>query len=179
MKGSHEPFFMDENGNFNYNSTAVKQTAGNLRMILDYIKLLKEKDLYDDTTIIITADHGLTGTITKLDGPRSISLLVKYPGVNDGKPLTYNSAPVNHDNIRATVLKQLGLDYSDYGPAIDDVAEDAEVTRYFYMSGADGNPGLHRDTNLITYKIEGDINDFNNWSIVEKKPIEYPFYDAN
>ncbi len=179
MKGSHEPFFMDENGNFSYNSTAVKQTAGNLRMILDYIKLLKEKDLYDDTTIIITADHGLTGTITKLDGPRSISLLVKYPGVNDGKPLTYNSAPVNHDNIRATVIKQLGLDYSDYGPAIDDVAEDAEVTRYFYMSAADGNPGLHRDTNLITYKIEGDINDFNNWSIVEKKPIEYPFYDAN
>jgi len=179
MKGSHEPFFMDENGNFTYNSTAEKQTAGNLRMILHYINLLKEKDLYDDTTIIITADHGLTGTITKLDGPRTISLLVKYPGVNEGKPLSYNSAPVSHDNIKSTVLKELGLDYSNYGPAIDEVAEDANVTRYFYMSAADGNPGLHRDTKLITYKIEGNVNDFANWSIVEEKDIEYPFYDAN
>lgn len=179
MKGSHEPFFMDENGNFTYSSTAEKQTAGNLRMILDYIKLLKEKDLYDNTTIIITADHGLTGTITELDYPRTISLLVKYPGVNDGKPLSYNSAPVNHDNIRSTILKELGIDYSAYGPAIDDVAEDANVTRYFYMSAADGNPGLHRDHELVTYKIEGDINDFKNWSIVERKRIEYPFYDAN
>ena len=179
MKGSHEPFFMDENGNFTYNSTAEKQTAGNLRMILDYIKLLKEKNLYDNTTIIITADHGLTGTITELDGPRTISLLVKYPGVNDGKPMTYNSAPVSHDNIRATVLKELGIDYSAYGPAIDDVAEDADVTRYFYMSAADGNPGLHRDHELVTYKIEGDINDFNNWTIVDRKRIENPFYDAN
>lgn len=179
MKGSHDPFQMDENGNYTPYSTAEKQTAGNLRMILDYIKLLKEKNLYDNTTIIITADHGLTGTIPKLDGPRTISLLVKYPGVNDGKPLTYNSAPVNHDNIRATILKELGIDYSAYGPAIDDVAEDAEVTRYFYMSGADGNPGFHRDHNFITYKIDGNANDFNNWTIVDKKRIEYPFYDAN
>ena len=179
MKGSHDPFQMDENGNYTPYSTAEKQTAGNLRMILDYIKLLKEKNLYDNTTIIITADHGLTGTISELDGPRTISLLVKYPGVNDGKPLTYNSAPVSHDNIRATILKELGIDYSAYGPAIDDVAEDAEVTRYFYMSGADGNPGFHRDHNFITYKIDGNANDFNNWTIVDKKRIEYPFYDAN
>lgn len=178
MRGAHEPFFMDENGTFTYTSTAIKQTAGNLRMILHYIECLKEEGLYDDTTIIITADHGLTGTIPELDYARTISLLVKPAGETEGKPLTTNTAPVTHDNIRSYVLKALGIDYSSYEPAIDDIAEDAEVTRYFYMSGSDAIR-LHRDHNLVTYKIEGDANDFNNWTIVEKKPIEYPFYDAN
>lgn len=178
MRGAHEPFQMDENGNFTYVSSSEQQLAGNLRMIFNYVSQLKEKGLYDDTTIIVTADHGLTGTVQKLEYPRTISLLVKPAGEASGLPMQYNSAPVCHDNIRSYVLKCLGIDYSSYEPAIDDIAEDAQVTRYFYMSAAD-ELLLHRDHKLITYKIEGNVHDINSWSFVEEIDIEYPFYDAN
>ncbi len=178
MQGSHDPYSMNENGEYDKTATAEQQTAGNLKMILDYIEMLKEKGVYDDTTIIITADHGLTGTLTQLDYPRTITCMIKYPGVNDGEELKNSSAPINHDNIRATIVKHLGLDYSSYGLAVDDVPEDAEVTRYFYMSASEKNKGLYRDYKLVTYAITGNVQDFNNWKIVDTKRIEYPFYDV-
>lgn len=179
MQSSHDPYTMNENGEYDKSATVAQQTAGNLNMILDYIELLKEHGVYDDTTVIITADHGITGTRTELDFPRTITCMIKYAGENSGEPLKNSTAPINHDNIRATVVKSLGIDYSSYGPAVDDVSEDADVTRYFYMSASDKYKGLHRDYNLITYAITGDIRDFANWSIVDKKRIEYPFYDVN
>lgn len=178
MQGSHDPFVMNENGEYDRTASAEQQTAGNLNMIKKYIELLKEQGVYDDTTIIITADHGLTGTITELDYPRTITCMVKYPGASEAEKIETNSAPINHDNIRATVLKYLGIDHSVYGPAVDEVPEDAEITRYFYMSAADKNKGLHRDYDLVTYEITGDIRDFENWKIIDRKRIEYPFYDA-
>lgn len=178
MRGSHDPYVMDENGNRVEKAYAYQQTAGNLRMIFNYIDQLKQEGIYDDTTIIIMADHGQTGTIEHLDDMRSISLMVKPAGVSGGTAeLPYNSAPLNQDNIRSYILKSFGIDYSAYGPAIDDIDENAQITRYFYMSGSDALK-IHRDDHLVTYKIDGDINDFNNWSIEEEHKIEYPFYDA-
>ncbi len=178
MRGSHDPFVMDENGNrvSSKDTDVHRQTAGNLRAIVNYMNLLKEKDMYDDTTVIIMADHGFTGTIPELDGARTISLYVKPAGQRSDEMLS-TAAPVTHDNVRSTVMKSLGLDHSDYAPALDEIAENADITRYFYMSGCDPLR-LHRDTNLVTYKVEGDANEFSNWSLVTKKPIEHPFYDA-
>ncbi len=182
MRGAHDPWVMDENGNNAGTTDEYRQTAGNMRMILEYIDQLKENGVYDDTTIIITADHGKTGNLKELDTYRSISLLIKPAGEESNDAMKYNKAPLNHRNIQAYILKSLGLEYSDYGAAVDEVAEDAKVTRYFYMSAANIETWItgqtKRDTDIVTYKIEGDIRDFDNWSIVERKPIKYPFYDS-
>ncbi|MCI8332725.1 MAG: sulfatase-like hydrolase/transferase [Clostridiales bacterium] len=184
MQGSHDPYVMDVDGSTPEGGTGgegkwrpYRQTAGNLNMILDYIKYLKEMDLYEDTTIIITADHGDTGTLEELDYQRIISLMVKPGGANADVPIQYSSAPLSVKNIQATVLKSLGIDHEDYGPAIDEVAEDADVVRYFWMSGSDPFQ-TKRDYHLVTYEIRGDIKDFNNWKIVSKEKILYPYYDA-
>ena len=185
LRGAHDPYVMDENGNTPEGGSggpsgwdAYPQIIGNMNMILEYIQQLKEKGLYEDTTIIITADHGLTGTLEELDYARSITLMVKPKGANAGEPLRYNSAPLTPENIQATILRDLGIDYEAYGQAVDEVPEDAQITRYFYMSGSDPL-NIKRDYNLVTYKIEGDIKDFSNWSIESKERIQYPFYDAD
>ena len=77
-------------------------------------------------------------------------------------------------NLRPTVLKEMGLEYKSYGTPFDEVAEDADITRYVYASGASEDLKI-REENLITYEIKGDANDFNNWVIIDKSPIEYPF----
>ena len=52
------------------------------------------------------------------------------------------------------------------------------MVRYFWMCGTDPLK-TRRDVNLITYEIRGDANNFKNWTIVSKEPIQYPYYDAN
>ena len=150
-------------------------------MIGQYIADLKELGLYEDTTIIITADHGRTGYFKRLEEDtysqtRQITLMVKPAGVSDGQPLKYDSRPLSQDNIRATVLKALDIDYSAYGRAIDDVPLDDKTPRYFYLNSSEG---YIRDKELVTYEIVGNIRDPKNWTIVDVKEIEYPFYDAN
>ncbi len=185
MSGAHDPYVMDVDGSTPIGGTGgatgwdpFRQLTGNINMILEYVQQLKDAGLYDDTTVIITADHGYTGTLEELDWGRSIAFLMKPQGAETGEPIRYNSAPLTHANIQASILKELGIDYEAYGQAADEVPEDAQITRYFYMSGSD--PALiKRDYNLVTYKIEGKVRDFSNWSIESKKRIEYPFYDAD
>ncbi len=179
MQGSHDPYIMDEYGNriTGAETTMYQQTKGNLNIIVEYIENLKNLGLYDDTTIIVTADHGWTGTMERLDKPRLISLFVKPKNADITKPLAVSEAPVSQDNIRPTVLRALGIDSTAYGPAIEDIAEGDDVVRYFYMSGS--NKMLtNRDTNLVTYEIRGDAKVFDNWKVHSVVPMEYPYYDA-
>ena len=185
MRGAHDPYTMDSDGSKKDSGYSAedrtKQILGNFKMIRQYMDDLKELGLYDDTTIIITADHGRTGYFSRLSEDyscptRQISLMVKPAGASDGQPMKYDSRPLTQDNIRATVLKALNIDHSGYGRAIDEVPLDDTEPRYFYMNSSEG---YFRDKELVTYKIVGDIKDVDNWSIESVKEIEYPFYDAN
>ena len=80
-------------------------------------------------------------------------------------------------NLHKTFLRSMGISYEDDGiRAIEDIGEDEEMTRYFYMSGSN-KTGTNRDTNLVTYEIKGDANDFSNWKKVKTEKMQYPFYD--
>ena len=177
MRGAHDPYIMEADGSRSNNSNAVKQAAGNFRMLFCYIDQLKKLGIYDDTTIIITADHGITDAMTELDSVRMISLLVKPRGADSNAPLKYDASPLNQDNIRSYVLECLGIDHSGYAPSISEIKEGDDVVRYFHFNACDPSK-KHRDVELITYKIDGDVSEFENWSIADRKPIEYPFYDA-
>lgn len=183
LQGSHDPFVMDANGNrvdvssWDWSAGLKGQTRGNLNMIFEYIRQLKALGLYDSTTIIITADHGWTGTMEKLDHERLLATFVKPAGADPDEPLKRSSKQVCQDNLRASIISYLGLDSTPYGRTLEDIGEDETVTRYFWMSGSNSTKS-RRDVNLVTYKINGDGRNFENWKIINKTPIEYPFYDA-
>lgn len=182
LSGSHDPHVMNEYGESakfdSYMQGLYQQTAGDLNMITEYIGQLKKLGIYDDTTIIITADHGITGTLEELDYERMPSLFIKPAGADDTEPMKYSNKQVCQDNLRASIISYFGLDTSGYARTIEDIGENENITRYFYMSGSDPEQ-KHRDINLCTYEIKGDANDFANWTLVSKEPIKYPFYDPN
>lgn len=182
LNGSHDPFIMNEFGEYQkidgWFEGIYQQTKGNLNMIYEYCNQLKKLGVYDDTTIIITADHGYTGTLEELDYPRMLSLFIKPAGADSAKPLQYSNKQVCQDNLRASIISYFGLDTTGYARTIEDIGEDEDVKRYFYMSGSDPDK-KRRDINLVTYEIVGDANNFENWTIVSKEPIEYPYYDPN
>ncbi len=182
LLASHEPYIMDENGDEMEKSYKLsdlyRQTAGDLLMIFDYIEELKAKGLYDSTTVIISADHARTGTITELVSQRCPALYIKPAHADASAPMKTSEKPVCQDNLRASIISYFGIDPTPYGRTIESIGEDEDVVRYFYMQASD-EERRHRDVEFVTYEIRGDANDFSNWTEVSREPIKYPYYDAH
>lgn len=173
FRGCHAPYVFDENCVKTDEKVGVEEaTRGALTNVSEYLKQLKELGIYDSSTIIITADHGMSGKFTELDDARVVSLFYKPRGA-EGK-IIEDMSPQELINLRPTVLKEMGIDYKDYGTPFDEVEENADVTRYVYISGA-SEDGSVREQNLLTYEVKGDANDFSNWTLTEILPNEYPF----
>lgn len=175
MSGAHDPFTLDENGYAADPSSRDQQITGNMKMIFDYIEQLKENGLYDNTTIIISADHGWTDSIMELDHERLLGLLIKPANAGENDEMKVSGKQICQDNLRASIISYFGLPTEGYGRTIEDIGEDEDVTRYFWMQA--GEKGK-RDQFTVTYEIKGDAKDFNNWKEVDRVPIKYPFYDT-
>ena len=173
LNGSHVPFTYDENMNQPEGGTDMTtQTRGTFTVLNQYIQDLKDLGLYDDATIIITADHGywqsgLHGSAVnkRADGlTNAISpiCLVKPAGATGS--YTVSEAPVSHIDFQPTVLKAMGADeaastFGD-GTSYFDVAEDAQRERRFIDEIYDGV----EETEMDEWVINGDALDFSNWT---------------
>ena len=122
LKGAHGPYTMDENaqGVPEGDSDLKKQIRGSMKIISEFIAEMKEKDLYDRSTIIITADHG---GVALYQNP---AVFVKAAG--ERHPFRTNSAPLTFRNLRATFAASLAAETGEeYGEGMFDVDEAAEV----------------------------------------------------
>jgi hypothetical protein len=176
--GSHAPYHMDANGEYSEEETSSTiQTMGSFRNLYNAFDRMKELGIYEDATIIITGDHGYAYKDSQpVQRPVTIGLFYK-PSGSAGEPLKYSAAPVCTDNISATIMKQAGLaDYSAYGQALDDIAEDADIIRYYYKSVCETD--TWHEIKVHTYEIRGDAKDFANWKEIQIDdiPAENRFY---
>lgn len=132
LNGTHE-FINDENcarvpeGTVSYEATV----RGIFTMLEEYINQLKSNGVYDNSTIIITADHG---TIYN----SQCVFLIKEPNTIQDAMQTTN-APITLDELLPTVA-ELTLDKSDYlGKSIYDFSENEQRERTFYVRAFDEN----------------------------------------
>ena len=101
--GAHGPYTMDENGARVEQSSWIQQIHGDMKIIGDYIAELKSKGVYENSTIIIVADHG---GVSLYQNP---ALFVKQ--ANENKAFSINSDPLTFEEVRATFVS--GLPESD------------------------------------------------------------------
>ena len=153
-------------------TTVTDQLKGsfvNLRKLFDR---MKELGIYDDATIIITGDHGAAVSDTKpLQKATRVGLFYKPAGASG--QLKNSSAPVTTEQVAATVIKATGADHSAYGKALDEVAEDAVITRVYYKTVCDTE--TYRETQLCIYHVTGDAANFANWELVQTVDIPYSY----
>ena len=140
FKGVHPPYDMTrdvepaeyegDNNVLNYveniqdDDMLAEQALGCVRIIINFIEALKEKGLYDQTTIIITADHGWENRYNPM-------LLIKP--ANSTGPYQVSHAPVSYiEDFTPTVLSIIGNKYTTE-KTIFDYAEDETRTRFFYL----------------------------------------------
>ena len=118
IQGNHFPYTFDSEGNRCTESTPEDVQRGLSVLLETYFNELKENNLYNDATIIVTADHGLEFSYYE---PQPI-LLIKRKDESHAKMLV-NSSPVSHDDFMATIMDIIEEDYSKYGTSIYDYKE--------------------------------------------------------
>ena len=172
LLGSHYPFNYDEEVNDlgQDNSDVFKQSQGAIHIVSEYVRQLKELGVYDDTTIIITADHGYWTITEEPIKETSTPIMFIKPAQSaelDAQPIRVDEKPVSHLDLQATVLDAMGLDYSEYtqrdeyegysmfGPIDED-------RKRLYLT-TDSLPDL-TETQFREYLIDGNSLEFSNWS---------------
>lgn len=145
--GTHE-FNTDENGNYQ-EKTSVEETARGCMTIMEgYLNELKRLGVYDNATIIITADHGG-------DWKEDLQVIyfVKQPGeTHEASPVT--NAPVSHCDLLPTIAQMAGLDYTKYGNSINDFSQDEQRERTIWVRTADPD---YSEEVYYCYTYTGDI----------------------
>ncbi len=97
-----------------------EQIEGVMKIIFDYLEAMERLGVYDDSRIIITADHG---GLALYQNP---AVFIK-PSNSEGE-LKTNSAPLTFHNLRATFVDGIVENYRDtYGANMFEVPEDADV----------------------------------------------------
>ena len=170
LMGIHEPFTIDEDGKEAANgayTNEYKQGLGVMKMVSEYLRQLKELGVYEQTTIIISCDHGTwIWDEVPLEVPNSPIMLVKpaHAG-NQNDPIRFSYAPISQFDLHATIMKAITGDGSKYGTAFDEVDENAPRTRTYVHPTIDVPPD---DTDFVEYEIDGYALDFNNWHTTGK-----------
>ena len=118
MAGAHFPYVVDYDGYLCDEDETDRTTAlhGYLVMLDTFFQYLKDAGVYDDATIIISADHGYFECFQTVG-------MVKLSG-ETREEFTTTSAPVAQEDILPTILDVLGEDYSDFGTTFFDWDED-------------------------------------------------------
>ena len=117
LSGIHTPYTIGADGSrVCDNDSDLRACQLGINVILDrYFSELKQLGVYDDATIIVTADHGL---YIESNDPQPI-YLIKLPGQSQ-ETMQINSAPISTEDYMATIYELVCGGDSDnkYGKSI-------------------------------------------------------------
>lgn len=108
----------------NWSVTPEEQAIATNKIIGSYLDTLRENGVYDNSTIVIMADHGLKGK----DQGKYPLLMIKEAGAQD-VPMKVSNAPVSHSDLLATLMYL--ADEPVDSPTVFDIPEDQPRDRYF------------------------------------------------
>ncbi|MDE6984506.1 MAG: hypothetical protein K2O99_08235, partial [Lachnospiraceae bacterium] len=159
MHGAHEPYTFSDDMKYDKTgreSGLYSQIRGSMKIVYLYMEQLRELGLYDDATILITADHGQqTDFIEETGKPQWVSapvLMIKEPH-STGTQMQVCDVPVSQAEMMASMVRALGMDHEKYGRTLDEAADDPVTERTFVK--------LYPE--FVRYTISGDVWDIENW----------------
>lgn len=176
--GCHTPFILDENCEISDKASGLTQAKGSFKLVLEYLNQLREKGVYDNSTIIIAGDHGIPQKESQplheqLDKGVRTCIFFK-PKNSSHSGLITSSAPASSSNIIPSIVEDAGIETDeDYGKSLLDLKKGDTVERIFYQSVYDMT---YHKLGFNKYVISGDAKDINNWKIEESIKSDFPWY---
>lgn len=109
-----------------YGETSMEETAkGCMVIVEEYLNQLKELGVYDNATIIVTADHG---------GPRDSQIIFFMKQAWEAhKEMLVSNAPIALTEYQATIAQAAGIDYASYGLTVSDIPQDKPRERTVWV----------------------------------------------
>ena len=165
MYGAHLPYIMDEEIRYHADSTMLAQAKGCLNIVYEYLNQMKKKGVYDDATIIITADHGQNTYLQNRDDANKAGfdmtsnpiLFVKQRGVSGKENMDISMAPVSHEEFIPTIKEAVGIGNQPEDRSFDEISELEVRDRVFIY-------GRHYDFPFKKYIISGNVRDEDCWN---------------
>ena len=155
LQGSHRPYTLNDRGYIEgdysklHVTNDIQQTAGFLNMLGLYMWRMKTKEIYDDSTIIIMADHGSTAGNYYYD---SQPIFWIKPPHQIREEMEINHAPITtQTQLLPTIAGILGLSGYDYGDSVFDI-KDEPIERWTRIYAYDSNfptTGTNKTNNVI------------------------------
>ena len=160
LNGMHLPFRLDENVKpvGGGEATSYQQGQAQFRILETIIAQLKAAEIYDNSAIIITADHGLReNRLTEITQPHNPVLLIKPR--NSTHPFKISFQPMWMMHMKATMMDAAGLhNFADFGHSMLRPEDCPWEVRYFY-------PIVTADSQneLVEYEVTGEATYMNAW----------------
>ena len=138
LDGLHYPRILtsDLTSNEEGNNNAFDTAIGINKMLAEYLELLKKGGVYDNSDIIILADHGLRQkgepTLPKAELGLTPLLLIKRAG--ESGELNVSKAPISHKDLYPTFMYLAGSKTDD--ETVFDIPEDQRRERYHTEAGS-------------------------------------------
>jgi hypothetical protein len=154
-------------GGYQYDPTTNTMVAGgsyldsayaSLAILAEYFRQMKALGVYDNSTIIILADHGATQqTIENMQyvGMKTSCLLIK-PRDTRGDLIIDPVTPMSNAYLGASILEYAGLPHTELGISYNDIITGKQLVKTRYLF-------LNHNGEIYRYEVSGDANDYANW----------------
>lgn len=154
-EGAHVPLDMDENMNRIGNCTYLQKTTATAKLISAFIERLKENGVYDDSVIIIMADHGYQ----PLQGAPENYILSRFnpillvKGAGEKHDLVYSDKPVSYLD-----LPQAYNDLLD-GKQSSELFAEAEYPRTRKVIWYE----IYKEDHMVEYETDGKATEWDKF----------------
>ncbi len=144
-----------------------------LQLFVTLLERMRELGIYDNTLIVLHADHGygplaeMPGDTRKPTVPRAHALLaIKRFGAHG--PLRISNAPTTVADIPATIFGELGLEHEYAGQSVFELSERQPRTRIFnsYSLGPEHSGVIER------FELDGRIYDPRAWHALGNRSVD-------
>ena len=170
--GSNGFHFIEETGELLQGGTRTDVVRANFETLNVFFQNMREIGVYDNTTIIITGDHGLRNQI-----PDTVSLFIK-PQNSMGPLVVDTITELSHINFQASIIDAAGLPHESYGISYFDIINGivpAAPVRILYVLGRRHNePHALIDGDYGVWQVVGDANERENWTFVPRDFYTHP-----
>jgi hypothetical protein len=179
----HEPFLLNRNlefGRIGNDYAAYREYAlASLKLMINYLEELKNLGIYDNSAIIISADHGGGEYTTQkyissehrfvpilknghaIASGKPLLLVKKY---QENKPLKVSHKPLSLLDVAPTIAKFADIsDHNVEGKFVDEITENHQRERtYFYYRFSGWDSKFLNEFDV--YKIDGNVYDETAWT---------------
>lgn len=149
-EGAHVPLNMDENLNRIENGTYLQKTTATVKLIDAFIERLKDNGVYDNSVIVILADHGFpTGSNGTFLARFAPMLLIK--GAGEKHDLVMSDKPVSYFDLPDALVELLdGKQSGELFPQIPEGERTRTLIWYEYT----------KEYHMVEYQTDGKATDW-------------------